>query len=467
MEHFKSRIEDAQKQLDTLRGNVAELMGMAEAEQRDLSESEDLQLKEYADQIEGFEKRVKNLELAEKAMAVKAIEQEAPAIVRGGQMRGKERAPGEIIFKQAAVAFKSFVDRTPIDATAKSMYPTDAGLHAVIKSAIEPAATDVAGWAQELTEEANFGFLDLLRGEYITPQLWAAAGLNLNFESNTALDIPGRAGTDTDMASGFTGERSAIPVRRMTLESQKVYPYKWGAISTFSKELAMRSTPQIQALVQRSILDDTGTKLDNDYLGESAEVTGYRPAGLFYNVTGTPASTGGATAGENMLADLQNLLNPFYAANLNGNIRIIIHPSNALAMSTVLYNGNYLFRDELANGTLHMIPVIVSTNTPIDELRAVVMSAQAVASGAQTFDVSDSATIVEVDDDGVAPAMGAAYPRSPTGAVGGPDGAGTTVPISPVRSLWQTESVAVKMVQYISWKALRAGSVNRITGIDY
>jgi len=253
----------------------------------------------------------------------------------------------------------------------------------------------------------------------------------------------------------------------MTTATQKIVPYKWGAISTFSKELALRSTPAIQALITQSMLADTGTKLDNDYLGEAAAVAGYNPRGLFQGVTGTAAATGGATVGDDMLTDLKNLLNPFYAANLSGGIRIMIHPSNALAMSLVLYNGTYLFREELSRGSIFGVPVIQSTNVPIDELQAVVMSAQAVARGGMQFSVSDSATIVEVNDDGVAPDMGASYPRSPTGAVGGADGAGTTTPLSPVRSLWQTESVAVKCVQYLSWASLRDGSVNRITGISY
>ena len=226
----------------------------------------------------------------------------------------------------------------------------------------------------------------------------------------------------------------------------------------------MRSVPSIQALVQASMIADTGTQLDNDYLGDAAAVAGYRPAGIMNGVTGTAASTGGATTADDMIADLKNLLNPFYAANLSGNIRIGIHPSNALAMSLVLEAGMYIFKDEIASGTLLGVPIIQSTNVPVDELQAYVMSAQAVALGATTFDVSDSATIVEIDDDGVAPNMGADYPRDPSGQVG--DAAGT-IPPSPVRSLWQTESVGVKLVQYLSWATLRSGSVNRITGVSY
>ena len=471
--NISQRLTDSQKRLDVLRGEVAELMQVCDNEERDLSDDESLQLEEYAGQIESIEKQITNMERAEKAMAERSVQKEAPAIIKN---RGHvERKPGEVIFKHATAALIAHVSKMPIEVALKKAYPGDKGLAQVVKAAIDPAATDVEGWAQELTEEANQGFLDILRGDFVTPQLWSAAGLNLNFMGNTAINIPGRAGTDTDMASGFTGERDAIPVRRMTTDTQKISPYKWGAISTFSKELSMRSVPSIQALVQASMIADTGTQLDNDYLGAAAAVSGYRPAGAMNGVTGTAAATGGATVGDDMLADLKALINPFYAANLSGGIRICMHPSNALAMSLVLYNGTYLFKDELARGTLMGIPVIQSTNVPVDELQAYVMSAQAVGIGSTTFDVSDSATIVEIDDSGsngtTNPAMEQAYPRTDqSGQVGdaathNADDLNTTK--APIRSLWQTESVGVKLVQYLSWATLRDGSVNRITGVSY
>ena len=467
MSHFKDKIEDAQKKLDSLRSDIAEMMGIAEAEERDLSDDESIQLEAYASDVAATEKRIADLERADKAMAQRVIEKQAPAMVRPGSIGHKERPKGDLIFKQATAKYIAHVKRIPLEVAVKEAYPSDAGLMAVVKTANNPADTTTTGWATELTEEANQGYLDLLRGVAVAPQLWAVAGVNLQFMGYTALNVPSRAGTATDLASGWTGEGSAIPVRRATFATQKIEPYKWAAITTMTKEIMERSTPAIEALIRNGMLQDTGTKLDNDYLGESAAVGGYSPRGLFQGVTGTAASTGGATVGDDMLADLKNLLNPFYAANMGQTLRILMHPSNALAMSLVLYNGTYLFRDELARGTIFGVPVIQSTNIPVDELQCVDMAHQAVANGPIMFTVSDSATIVEVDDDGVAPAMGAGQPRNPTGAVGGANGAGTTTPLSPVRSLFQTETVAIKQVQYLSWAQLRDGAANRITGVDY
>ena len=315
--YWKDKIEATQKSLDEAQGDIAELMGMADAEERDLTDVEKEQINERADSVQTLKSNLTTYEKAEVAQGERVIAKQAPAIIQSKYMDGKERAKGELIFKHATAAFIAHCTKTPLEVAAKTAYPSDQGLHAVIKTAIAPGDTTTSGWATELTQDANQGFLDLLRGDYVTPQLWSVAGINLNFDGLTAINIPSRAGTDTDMASGWTGELSAIPVRRMTTATQQIVPYKWAAISTFSKELAMRSTPAIQALVTSALVADTGTKLDNDYLGEAAAVAGYNPAGLMNGVTGTAAAVGGATAGDDMLTDLKNLINPFYTANLN------------------------------------------------------------------------------------------------------------------------------------------------------
>ena len=468
MSAFKQRIEDTQKRINALRDDVAELMSKAEAEGRDLSGPESVQLQEYAEQISGLETTNKNYELAEKAMAERKIEKASPAIVQSQHLGSKERTPGEIIFKQAVVDYLAHVNRAnPLDVM-KAAYPTDQGLHAVIKTAINPAETGVAGWAQELTDDARRGFLDILRGESIAASLFPASGMMLVFDGYTALKIPSRAGANTDLASGFTGEGDAIPVRRMTTATQTINPYKWAAISTFTKELAERSVPNIQTLITQGILADTATKLDNDFFGVAAAVAGFRPAGVYNGVTGTAAATGGTTVADDMLTDLRNLIDPIYAANMGQGLRLVMHPTNNLAMSLTLSNGEYLFRDELANGSLYNVPVTVSTNCPLTELWALDMAQIAIGLGTPMISVSDTATIVEVNDDATQPAMSVAQPRSPnTGAVGGAGGANTTTPLSPVRSLFQTEAVAVKIVQYLSWAKLRSGCVNRITGVAY
>ena len=145
MSHFKDRIEEAQKQLDSLKTDVAEMMGMAEAEERDLSDDESLQLEAYAADIEKAEKRIRDLEMAEKAMAQRVIEKQAPAVVRHQPV--KDRPKAELFFRMAAVKAIAHANKENPLQVAKQAFPTDQGLEAVLKTAIDPATTTAAGWA--------------------------------------------------------------------------------------------------------------------------------------------------------------------------------------------------------------------------------------------------------------------------------------------------------------------------------
>ncbi len=466
---FQKKIEAAEERKDILKNDVAEMVAMAEAEERDLSDSESLQLEAMSDEIDALCKRIADLEKAEKALGAQVVrEKAAPTIVKAEHVRGfKERPKGDLIFKSAAVKFLAHVQRKDPLQVLQERYPNDVELDAVMKSAVSPAMTDVAGWAQELTDDALQGFQDLLRGNVAASDAFTNAGINLTFGDLTAIKIPNRQGTKLDLASSWSGEGDAIPVKRGTFGQIVIYPYKWGVISTFSKELAMRSNPQIEGLIRQFIVDDTGTQLDANFWSEAAAITGVRPAGVLEGVTGTGATPPAGDAAGEMTQDLRNLLDPILSADMGRNLRIYMHPSIALAMQSVLTaTGVYLFRDELENGNLWGYPVITSTNLPVDEMFAMDTAELAVANSGMDFEASDTATLVEVNDDGVQPDMSAdTHPRSPnSGQVGD---AGDTVPASPVRSLYQTHTVGVKMTQYTSWHRMRTGMINRITGIAY
>jgi HK97 family phage major capsid protein len=98
-------------------------------------------------------------------------------------------------------------------------------------------------------------------------------------------------------------------------------PKKLGVIVPFSRELAKRSTPSIEALVRQSILEDTAVVLDAALLDATASSTA-RPAGLLNGVSAVGTGTAGADAAA-VIADLKLLLAPFYTANAADNITLI------------------------------------------------------------------------------------------------------------------------------------------------
>ncbi|WP_116364420.1 phage major capsid protein [Parahaliea mediterranea] len=450
---FKEKIEAAQQKLDQLKSDVAEMMGIAEAEERDLTGEESTKLEAFSEEIEATTKRIEDLEKAEKALGTVAVKQ-APGIIKK-QGLGRDRKPGEILFKQAtATLIGHYLKQSPLQ-VASERYAHDHELLEVVKSTVNPAQTDVSGWAEELVDSALQGFQDILRGESIAGGLLAEAGTQLQFDRLGSITVPSRAGSDTDLSSGFVGEGGAIPVKKGSLSPITIAPYKWGVISTFSKELQMRSTPAIEALVRQFIIDDTSTQLDNDFFGTAAAVAGERPAGMFNGVAGTAGSSTTALA-DRIIEDLNALATPILTAKMGRRMRILLNPVNASIIANVRGQDGFIFRSEINSGRLGMHEVRQSHNVPVDEIWAIDMREVAWAPGVPVFTASDSATIVEADDDGVAPEVSSVDVA-----------ARDTVNTPKIRSLFQTETVALKHVQYLSWHKMRAGCVNRIHTIDY
>lgn len=230
-------------------------------------------------------------------------------------------------------------------------------------------------------------------------------------------------------------------------------------ISHFTKQMAKRSTPAIEALVRQFIMDDTATALDNDFFGTAAAVADTNPAGMWNGVAGSAGSVT-ADLATRISEDLTALVKPILDAKMggaNGTLRVLIHPTNLWIMSNLLTaTGVYLFRDEIAAGRIGLVEFRSSHNIPVDELRAIDMKQVAWAPSAPTFEVSDSATLVEADLDGSAPEV------SDVGTA-----ARDTVNDPNIRSLFQTNSIAVKHTQDLSWHKMRSGCVSRLHTIDY
>ena len=105
-------------------------------------------------------------------------------------------------------------------------------------------------------------------------------------------------------------------------------------------------------------------------------------------------------------------------------------------------------RDEIANGTLFGAELIVSTNVTPDTVILMDAADFVTATGdTPEWDVSDVATIHEED-------------TTPLAINGG-------VAASPVRSLWQTASIGIRMIWPLSWAMRRTGMVAALSGVAW
>jgi HK97 family phage major capsid protein len=312
----------------------------------------------------------------------------------------------------------------------------------ILRASTAPATTTTSGWASQLVETSFQGFLELLMPASVYPGL-AARGLRTNFGRAGVISIPSRASTPT-IAGSFVAEAGAIPVRQGAFASITFTPKKMAVITTFTREIAEHSTPAIEGLLRNAIQEDTSVALDTVLLDATAAST-TRPAGLRNGVTVTTATAGADFTA--LVTDLKNLVGALITGS-SGNLRSpvwIMNPIQALAIATTQNaGGDFPFSAEINQNRFQGYPVILSSTVTAGMVFLVdAADFVAIEGAAPRFDVSDQATL-HLDD---------TTPLA-IGTAGSPN----TV-AAPVRSLWQTDTLGLRMIMDVNWGMRRTGVV--------
>jgi hypothetical protein len=238
-------------------------------------------------------------------------------------------------------------------------------------------------------------------------------------------------------------------VRKLGLSSISLTPKKMGVISEFTREMALHSIPSIEGVVRQAINDDTAVAIDT-VLIDANPATTVRPAGLLNGISGLTPSAAAARI-DKIIADISALMAPIIAARGGRDLVLLCNPAQKLSMSwAVTPMGQFIFQDgELASRGL---TVVSSTSMPATQLVMIDAADFASVTGdSPQFDVSDVATIHEEDTTPLA-----------IGTAGAPP----TV-AAPVRSLWQTASIGIRMMLDMNWTMRRAGMVSWMTGVTW
>jgi hypothetical protein len=379
--------------------------------------------------FETMEKAAGNIVPAKKTPSVPTFEKDAE---KTGVLKG-------VIALSKAVA-----DNIGVDAAVEKMYKGDkvADVFAKAATAANPAMTTVPEWAGDLVREGYGSYLADLVADTIFGRV---GGLRITFGQDASISIPYRDGNGT-LAGDWIAEGEPIPVKQDKFATAKLAPQKMGVITTFTKELMRKSTPAIEGLVKSHMISDTQDVLDTTFLDATA-ATAVRPAGLEAGAgaANIVASTG-ATVGD-IEKDLQGVFERFSAKQLGGSGVIIMNPARKRGLSFKQNAlGQYPFRGE---NMLDGFNIITSTNVPADKVYFV--DDKALAFGLEQgveFDVSTQATLVM---------------SAPAEAIND----GTTATSEPVRSLFQTDTIAIKQTLALTWKQLRASGVQILTGVSW
>lgn len=434
MKTLSERITDAQNDLNAKRDRLVELNG---------AEALDLDAIEAQTSAVGIaERTVTALKASEAKVGASAeLVATVPAQVRK-PLGHTEKNGMDLLVKAMVVRGIAHFGGLSVDKVLEQRYPGHEAVGIVAKADQTVGTTTGSHWADDLVQTAYFGFLEALTGHSVFPDL-LGRGLSLTFDRWGTLSLPRR--TAGGAGGGFVAEGAPIRVGKITTAAASLTPKKMGVIVAFTKELAKRSTPSIEAIVRDAIVEDTAAILDPLLLDATAVSTA-RPAGL---LNGISAVASGFAGGDYVAVreDFKALMAPFYSANGADNIVVIMNPAQGLNLSLMegpVGDPNWLTRIK------DRLTFIESTYATAGRLIAIRASDFAGAGGTPEFDVSEQATIHMED-------------TTPLEIV---SGTGPTT-ADPVRSLWQTASVGVRMLMDVSWTMRRTGMVQWIDGTTW
>jgi HK97 family phage prohead protease/HK97 family phage major capsid protein len=367
----------------------------------------------------------------------------------------KELDPLDYVVRAATVGYFAKTNNRPADELRRKIYGDDEVTQGmceiILRAASAPAMTTVVGWAAELVQQIYTDFMQLLLPSAILPGL-ASRGIALNFGNAGRIIIPTRSRTPT-IAGSFVGEGMAIPVRQGAFTSQTLTPKKVAVISVWTKEMNDHSIPAIEGLIRDAVQMDTSIAIDT-VLIDANPASVIRPPGLLNGITVTPPTAGGGLPA--LIGDIKSLIQALVAGTY-GNIRVpvwLMNPGDVLAASlaSAPNTGIFPFRDEIKGGTLNNIPILKSATVTSKEMILVDAADFVVVGGeAPRLELSDQATLHMED-------------TAPLDLVG-PGSPGVVA--SPQRSLFQTDSIALRMVMPLNWIQRRAGTIAYTQGVTW
>ena len=459
---LSKRIQDAEKAFLALQDNLdkhLETIDDANPTDDQMVLTEDLTSK-----IETAQRHLANLKAIEAKNATGAVDagsqehQRRAAAARapaGLLLKEKKADPLDYMVRAALVRCKSKADGVDIDVTRRKIYGDDEVTRVMcdimLKAASAPAETTVTGWAAELVRTMWAQFMEVLLPQSVYPKL-SAAGLALTFGANGRIVIPTRSLTPS-ISGSFVGEGQPIPVRQGAFSSQTLTPKKMAVITTWTREMDEYSIPAIEGLLRQAIIEDTAISLDTVLLDANV-ATAIRPPGLRSYQTGlTPSAV---TPGFiNFTSDYKQL----YGTLLNltaGNVRspvLILNPTQTLGISLMqppnAATPLFPFIEMVNAGRILRAGLIESATVPVG-MAVMVDAADFTSAGEEgpRMEISDQATLHMED-------------TTPQDIV-----SGSAVVASPVKSMWQTDSLALRLIMRMNW-ILRRPVVAWMSGVNW
>jgi len=338
----------------------------------------------------------------------------------------KARASIYLYRAGAAHVFAHVNGSTPLR-SAEQLFKGDVVTAEIIRAATTQATVGTPAWAGALAQQAIDDSI------MAVATLSAASGLidrgmKVSFDRRASIRIPGRL-LDSSDAGAWLGEGQPVPVRIQRLTAgPTLTPHKLVVVVTFTREMAEHSA--IERVSRALIGEATALALDKTLFGSQPD-DGVTPLGILNGVTPiTPATGGGAAA---MATDIGKLVSALVAANAGRDPTLIMNPVQATTLS-------------LLASPRFKIPILQSSSVPVGTVIAVESSSFVSAFDAvPEFDTADQMAIHMDDTAPANPIMSG----------------------QPMKSLWQVDSIALRMRVKASWGMRASGHVQVVNSCTW
>jgi hypothetical protein len=252
-------------------------------------------------------------------------------------------------------------------------------------------------------------------------------GISLSFDGETSIAIPSMASGEAD----FVAEGQPIPVKRFdTATGPRLEPYKMAALASLTGEMMRGSNAE--ELIRTALSQSAAAGLDKALFSNAAGVPGLKPAGLLNGITPLTATAAGADA---MLADLSKLAAAVSGVAGNGQIAIVASAAQAVAVGL---------------RSAREIPYSVFASAALVPGTVIAVATPCIVSAVSVPVVDGSLHAVFHEEDNAPAAI----------ATGG-------VMAHPVRSVFQTDSVSLRLRQEVSWALRDADGLAWMSGVNW
>ncbi len=329
------------------------------------------------------------------------------------ELRSSDIPQGNVFARMLTARVIASVHRMTPSGVAAMMWPHDRVTAELLERAVSaPAMTSVAGWAAELAQRKIVDTLAALYQYSASARLFAL-GTVLSFDGAAAISVPGFVASFGN--KGFIAEGTPIPVQQLALTiPDQLKPTKCAGVVVLTREMVESSNAE--ALITDAAFRMLGRMVD-EALFDANPSAADRPRGLRQGVAAlTPSSIAG-DAWSSALSDMGKLADAVAPVSGPGPLAFIGSPGRALKANAYLNDP-----DDEADTQ------VFGSGAVINDYLCVAVASLIAALGDPTVESSTSSTLHMND-----------VPVADVGTVGRH------------ASMWQTDSVAIKLRMPVSW----------------